>query len=234
MIIELVGLPGSGKSTIARSLAQKSDAFYPIRPPHIWSPTSAPFFLTNLADVLWKTRGALPRWDLPRNCNIQSLLLNGWDRHLVRAPSDRIGVIDQGPVFNLGRFDKHWHRTGLTQAWVQARYERWASTIDCIVYLDGDDDVLARRVRTRPKRHPLKGMSHEEYLSHIRLHRQWLNRVVERLISSDAGPRLVTCQTDHGTPSETVGRLIQVLDEHLYARPKSAPTESANPIVSTT
>ncbi|MBI4421956.1 MAG: AAA family ATPase [Gemmatimonadetes bacterium] len=72
---------------------------------------------------------------------------------------DGLIVLDEGPVFGLSWFRVFFPQRGESGAferWRARLLERWAASVDAIVFLDTSDAVLVRRVRTRTKPHMVK------------------------------------------------------------------------------
>jgi hypothetical protein len=124
-----------------------------------------------------------------------------WDesRHLVRLqtlqkalrdappPSAPIILFDEGPVFALAWLRGFGHdsmRSDAAEDWWRTTLQEWAQTIDAVVVLDASDDVLARRIRTRPNWHEVKDLSDHEIAAWMARFRVALNWVLAGLAAT--------------------------------------------------
>src|SRR6476661_3509834 len=74
-------------------------------------------------------------------------------------------LFDEGPIFALAWLRGFGHeimRSPATEAWWQATLREWASVMDLVVVVEANDVLLARRIRTRPHPHEVKGFADPE------------------------------------------------------------------------
>lgn len=157
-VYELLGPAGAGKSTLLADWRRRDPA----------------------------VRGDLSLWRLPRHVQFRGFcavlptaigtLLEGrplWPSELghmiriealerrLRTEQQRgatLIVLDEGPLFGLAWIRVfHGSRGGRRRAaWRRSVLQRWAPLLSGIVSIDATDAVLAHRIRTRGKPHPLK------------------------------------------------------------------------------
>lgn len=83
-------------------------------------------------------------------------------------------MMDEGAVFALVKL----HTFGLegiasrrVKEWTKGVMDRWAETLDAVIWLDAPDAVLTKRIRERHKGHRMKDRSDAEihrFLAHYR------------------------------------------------------------------
>jgi hypothetical protein len=190
--IEIVGVAGSGKSTLTRAMStgygcHVADSLHTRMPAH-W-----PYVVRSLPQLLrFASASARDRpvlsWDELKFV----IYVEEWARFLRAEERTRTGVtvLDQGPVFALACLlwgQKPVTRHAPFEHWLLSMIERWSLELDAIVVLDAPDDVLLARIDEREQRHDVKGVSAHEALEVIGRHRDAYGRVLglsERLGST--------------------------------------------------
>lgn len=215
MIVELVGVAASGKTTISELLARDNDWISIARPPKFYNPLYFPFFMKQLVDL---KKNGFCLSNAPSKCDakrlIRLLVLNGWHQELRRKHSAGITLLDQGPVFRLARDIESAEasmRSAIPTSWVNELYRTWAATLGGIVWLTVADDVLISRLCNRPKAHAWKHAPapavHRRAAAVHAIH----NRVISRLCETDSGPALKRFSTDTASLPETLAELRSFL-----------------------
>jgi shikimate kinase len=219
-IVELIGLAGAGKSTIAERLPRHSDRVVVEELPYFRRLQELPFFSVN---TLLSLPGLISqaaainggRW-LSRDEILWMVLLQGWHRRLMRraADGDKVILLDQGPVFLLMELDlfgparikwpkaKHW--------WLRTT-QRWAGVIDAAIWLDAPDEILVRRIRARQRWHGVKERSDSEAIEYLCRYRVAFEKVVSMLAESREDIRVVRINTGAESPQQTVRRVLSIL-----------------------
>ncbi len=127
-----------------------------------------------------------------------------------RAKNCRALLFDEGPVYMLARIlvfgGKNIETGGFARWWWHAIAE-WAATLDLVVWLDAPDDVLARRIHTRPQWHPFQGAGDEDLAPFLHSYREAFTRVLAELTAA-RGPQLWTVATDGGSADLTARELL--------------------------
>lgn len=173
MFIEIVGLAGSGKTTLTRRLIERDARMLPGKRLRPRSAAGALYFIRHsplLAPVLLR---CLPGGRRLSAEEVKKLVyLRGWYSVLRRqadnfgadadANADAIVLLDQGPIFNLATlygFGPERLRQQQFARWWECTARRWAALLDSVIVLDAADQVLYERVQKRETWHLLKNAS---------------------------------------------------------------------------
>jgi deoxyadenosine/deoxycytidine kinase len=200
-VIEVVGVAGAGKSSVTRALAETTDLHAVSRNR---SARNVPMYLAGaaaMAPILVHARSTdFACW---RGCNKMVRLRSSrsiarrHQRHGRARPKRRAcsGLIfDQGPLFLVSALDRD-HRPGTASdryaRWRASELRHWQRTLDLVVVLDGDDDVLLDRIKSRRKPHQVTSLGD-------RSARRWL---------ADARSRIDEVLAEITSPTVTIARV---------------------------
>ena len=182
--VEVIGLPGSGKSTLVRAIAEADErvvatTFASRSKKTIAYTRSA----RSLSPILLRgpAARAIARRDFGRMVRLDAIPTHGGAAIGVPA---RVRIFDQGPVFLLYRLapDLRGERRHVAvNGWVNRMLGRWASALDLVVVLDAPDEVLLDRVQVRSKSHPLQDVPRETGRLALHRHRQRYERILSDL-----------------------------------------------------
>lgn len=219
-IVEIVGVAGSGKSTLTRELRAEhgchvADSLHTRIPAH-W-----PYVAHGIPGLLPLVAASardrpLPSWDELKYV----LYVAEWHRFLRdRAGTRGTILLDQGPTFGLARL--LWGRSPFTrsarfESWLRRMAERWALELDAIVVLDAPDETLLARINTRGQKHDAKGAPVGKGLELIERHRDAYARVLS-LSEALRRPRLLRYDTARMPPAEIAAELAGVLELSRWA-----------------
>jgi AAA domain len=214
-VVELVGAPGTGKSTVAAEIATISGVVVlkdhrPADLPALaWSAMTAgrpllsrpPDGVSRRRWMAWLGRvGASPR------C-VRRRLANG--AHAV--------VLDQGPVYTLGRMAGPADLDPVVTRWRRTRLAECRRLLDVVVLLDGATELLSERIRTRAKAHPAGDLSLAVTRAFVDRERAASRHVVE-LVATAGG---VVVRLDAARPlAENVAAVRALVSADAPVRPE--------------
>jgi nicotinamide riboside kinase len=210
-VVELIGPAGSGKSTLLKELGSRDR----------------------------RLRTGLALWGLPRRAllagawslapTILGALLEGRPlraaeyaqmvrlealrravrRELQRHPA--VVVLDEGPIFGLTWLRVFHPRGGRARARWRARAQAaWSALLTLIVRLDARDGVLAQRIRTRQKPHPMKGATDGELDAFSSVFRESFDVVLDA-VAAPASVRVLTVRSDATAASAAADQLVRTI-----------------------
>ncbi len=204
-LVELVGAPGAGKSTVFGALREADDRI--VTPPILTRRLYAPRFSGHVAVTLadFTRRGAVDRGWYP-TLVAMAAALRALPPVLDRWPAaDDVMVFDQGPLFTLTRPRLMQDRL---RGWWDPTFDRWARLLDVVVWLDAPDEVLTERIEGRPKEHRLKGADADRAVGWLARDRELHRRMLERAESAPGGPRVLRFDTAAASPGEVAAETL--------------------------
>lgn len=175
--IEIVGLAGAGKSTLAQALLARHPDWRMAETMHARAPSHVPYFVHGAPAVARLLARGLRRpwvsWDEIKFY----VYASEWHRYLDGRPEHRSSVtlFDQGPLFALARL--LWGGSAVTStpwfdSWKRETVARWAHELDAVVELSAPDHVLSERINGREKRHAAKEKSARDTAAILASHRR--------------------------------------------------------------
>lgn len=210
LVVELAGPAGVGKSTLRRLLGEHDVRVRVDR--NIWGlPRSR--LLVNSARLLSSSLAAswsasMPSWSsLAQAARVDTL--HQLMTLPVTSPGWRIVLLDEGPVFAMTWFlvfQRDSVTRGYLARWWHEAIDRWAETLDAVVFLDAPDVVLAQRIRMREKPHMVKDRTEREIALFTAAFRAAFDQVLARLAARE-GPRLLVLDTERRSLPELADML---------------------------
>lgn len=205
MVVEVAGLAGAGKSTLASALA-RLDPEIRARPrlPNRTYLAAVPALLRTFVSLHWPFHGMRTK-EMKRILRVGAL--HRWVHD--RPPGGTV-LFDEGPVYMLARtlvFGGDGIRSAAFERWWRAAIADWAATLDVVVWLDAPDPVLAARIETRAQPHPLRGAQEQAVRSFFSTYRDAFNRVLGELCGP-GGPQLWWIATDTRLPGNTARAVL--------------------------
>jgi deoxyadenosine/deoxycytidine kinase len=221
MIVELIGLAGSGKSTLTKALSDSNNNIRIEAPPSYKKVENFPFYVWNTLDIL----ANLPRIFLDKNEKypswnhfISNVLLNGWHQKLTQkaVKGESVIILDQGPVymitfetlFGIANTEsktskKFWNRA----------FHCWAETLDMVIWLDASLPVLVERIRSREIWHSVKDRDDLDAYNYFEKYRQAYESVVSRLTTCSNTLKVFHLDTDQNSLDETVEIVLKEIHQ---------------------
>lgn len=217
MIIELIGLAGSGKSSLADMLTNHHSNIRKGFPPSYYDAENIPFFVRNAVTVLpgfissfFDKKIKFSRW----HHLIYNVLINGWPQILRQEALDHASalLLDQGPIYMMTfeiMFGFGMNRSNSAVKFWKRAYHHWAETLDIVVWLDASTELLIERVRARKKWHGIKKSDDIDAFTYMDTCRQTYSSVVSQLITHSPGLKLIKVDTGNNNLDECVHFVLQ-------------------------
>jgi len=212
-VVELVGPAGAGKTTLARALpGLVPDVRAGLT---LWG-LPRPLLLAGALAVMPAVAAAARGRPL-RGAAVRQMIRLGALRHALEraaAGGARLIVLDEGPVFALSWLEV-FHARDDDPAWRQWRrraLQEWGGRLDVVVRLDAADSVLAHRIRTRAKPHPLKQSPDAEIFHFLACFRRAFDQVIGEL-AGFGHLRVLELDPGGDPPGGRAARLRDALEE---------------------
>ena len=225
--IEIVGVAGTGKSTLARTLAERDPGCRIADSLHTKTSAHWAYVVHSVPQVLplvAQSARARPALDWEETKFI--VYVTEWRRFLRRECRRDSGlvVLDQGPIFALARL--LWGRKPITETreferWMDEQIAGWSVDLDGIVWLAAPEEVLLERINERQQDHEAKGQSIREGLDVLRTHQTAYERVFERL-EALGKPPFLAFDTSVLSPVRIAEELEGILGRDPTHRPVNA------------
>jgi len=205
LIVEIVGLPGAGKSTLFRTLVKNFQWMTGGFVPHFRDFSNVPFYFRNFFSIVPMLVGLQVKSDrlINRREVVNMLLLNGWHEVLMKKKenTDKVILIDQGPISLIG-YLLNWGpqnlQTSITHGWWDKIFNHWSQNLDAIVYLDTSNATLIKRIRNRFEMdnkkviYHVNGKSDQDANDFLVKCRDRYDQIINRLITNNHKMRVIT------------------------------------------
>lgn len=222
-VVELIGLAGAGKTTVWRALGEQNKNIGLGPDLELRKVQHIPIFISHAAFLLpvllrgFRT-GRWFAWD-----EIKAMVyLRAWPRVLGQQSSHGYTTVllDHGPVFKLATlnaFGPERLRSRGLDTWWRGMYERWAFTLDMVIWLDAPEAVLVERINSRSQRHAVKGWSDREAYDFLARYRRSYEQIMAELNARD-GPTLLHFDTSRLSIEEIAAEVLINCDLESRAR----------------
>ena len=213
-VVEVAGLAGAGKTTLALALCGRDQRFsIGIRlRRRSYLPFAAralrlflPVYARHYRHTRWFTREELRA----------IVYLEAWLQALSRQPASpgAITILDHGPIYRLAwlqEFGPAIARSRRFTQWSETVLDRWSARLNLVLWLDAPDAVLVQRIEARDRWHAVKGRSAQEAERFLARYRASYERVLARLAAS-GGPAVLRFDSQRES-------LEQIVDDVLGSR----------------
>ncbi|MPZ63257.1 MAG: AAA family ATPase [Propionibacteriales bacterium] len=180
--VELIGAPGSGKSSIAAALGGLPGVV--VLKDHLAADLPVLAWSTAAAGRLLLTR---PPHGVPRSRWVAWLGRSRAAPAMVRrrlAAGAGVVVLDQGPAYTLGRMGGTAVGNPAVARWSRARVAECRRLLDAVILLDGDTAVLAERIRSRAKPHRAETLTADMAVAYLERERATIRTIGETLAAA--------------------------------------------------
>ena len=156
--VEILGVAGAGKSTLARRLAASSG--FELAPfIHARRPADLLLIIRTiprLLPILWTGLTQAPRISWPE-CKLL-VYVTRWAPVLRRRrpQTDTVFLLDQGPLYAIVRLmaeEKPFTERRSFASWKREMLDRWSTELSDVIWLDAPDAVLWSRINQRDQEH---------------------------------------------------------------------------------
>jgi adenylate kinase family enzyme len=203
LIVELVGPPGAGKTSLAAVLLKRNSKIRVDLPPDFRRIRHIPFFarslLLLLPTLLHLYHNREGEWLTPRDMALMTIVRE-WPRVLERPVSvnKTIVVLEEGAICLLAKlhgFGSSLLRSESAQEWWIHMYQEWAETLDVVIQLDTPISTLVERIRSRKQQYEFQEMSDEEAFKYLTLIQIAQEHVLSALTAGARSPKLLVFNT---------------------------------------
>jgi broad-specificity NMP kinase len=205
-LLELVGPPGAGKTTVLEALLDRGDGVE--RKPTLRKVEYAGVVASSIAAAAGTVARRRPR--RPR-LTLEQILVMAYVEAVPRilergylADADII-AFDQGAIYFVSRPSLLNDRL---EPWREKVLDTWASLLDVVVWLDAPDQVLTERINSRTEWHRLKGATDETAAQALATTRRVYENAISRLTERGQGPAILRFDTDRRPASEIADAVL--------------------------
>jgi shikimate kinase len=213
LLVELVGLAGTGKTTLSQALSQRNENILIGHDLQLRKIEQIPIFISHVPFMLPVVlrRSRLSRW-LTWN-EIKAIVYLYGGKHIFKQQTTRKGtiiILDQGPIFKLATLNAFGPESLKTQGfetWWHSMYKRWASSLDMVIWLDAPDTVLMERIYNREKRHIIKNSTERELFKFLADYRVSYEYIIDNM-RFNGEPKLLQFNTNQVSVEQIVKEVL--------------------------
>jgi thymidylate kinase len=218
-VVEIVGPAGAGKSTLYQALDCHPDSLRLENFPDVRKIADARFFILNGLELIPSLLGLYRPGtrQLTRREFAWMAILNGWAAllHKETRADNKVIILDQGPVYLMAELrifgPESLRQKAAGRLW-QDFYDRWADTLDMVVWLDAPDEVLFDRIRIRQQEHIMKTEPAETAYEFLGRYRVEYESILSILTAKMAGLKVLRFDTTYQQSQDIVIQFLSELD----------------------
>lgn len=208
-VVELVGPPGAGKTTVLEEMLARGDRVEP-------KPALRKLHYTGVvaAGIATAARTVARHRALGRGVKLDHVLVIAYVEAAARllqrghlADANTI-AFDQGPLYFVSRpslLDDRLAR------WREAVFDTWACLLDVVVWLDAPDQILTERINSRPAWHRLKGAKREAAAENLAGTRKVYENAISSLTERQTSPAILRFDTERRPAAEIAEAVLAAL-----------------------
>ena len=219
-IIELVGPPGSGKTTLTKIFEQRNTDLEVTIFPYFREASQIPFFAKSLVSfsptLLHLYKNSRGQTLTKREIALMTIL-NKWNDVLVER-SLRRGktiVLEEGAICLLAKlsaFGSEVLKNEVSARWWRDMYQKWAQTIALVIQLDAPIPNLLKRIRSRESQYEIGTMSDEQAIEYLTRIQKSQEIVLSHLVTESDSLRLYRCSTVERSPEQIYTEVAGLLN----------------------
>ena len=218
-IIELVGIAGSGKTTLRRTLQEKNKNIQFRTPPP--KKNYAPFVIKHLATWVpeYLTCHHFGRWFTRKEIKLMGYL-ETWLPYLREQviANNSIIVLDPGSVYwltALREFGPEFCKEPRFAKWWNEKLRQWAAALTLIVWLDASEDISYERVLARGEWHEAKEQKKDEALEIFRRLRAGYGETLAGM-EAHGFPTILRFCSERTSPEDIANRVFSILEKYEF------------------
>ena len=210
LIVELVGLAGAGKTTLARALSQRDEKIQ-IAPDLKLRETEHLFLFTSHVPSMLPL--FLRRFQRSRRFTWEEIkavaYLEIWPRVLtqIKPNNGKAILLDQGPIFKLATLNAFGPEIlksqGLEEWWGYV-LTQWANILDVVIWLNAPNEILGKRINVRNKRHVIKGKIEQDVNHFLRKYQESYQQIFEKVATYNQPVKL-----QYDTSQESIEQIVE-------------------------
>lgn len=216
LIVEIIGLAGAGKTTLARTLCQQDKKVVPGERIQVKNVRYIPFFVRHafLSLPIIFSQARLDRcftWDELKKV----IYLKGWHRVLKqqRWNNNAVIIIDHGPIFELAKlygFGPDRLKSQKFEKWWDSMFNQWAHTLDLVVWLDAPEEILIKRIRSRERQHSVKESPTQEACDFLVRYQSAYEYVISK-VTDLRDIKVFRVDTDCQSQKDIISQVLQAI-----------------------
>ncbi len=213
-VIEILGVAGTGKTTITNELIEISEEFSRGIIPSVRKLSTIPFFIISffksfplIVHLQQQTSRRFSKREIA-----WLMIIRGWPR-ILSKDKKKIILLDQGPIFLIASIiglnpDDHKEKVNIEPWKYLVKY--WSNYLDEIIYLDAYDEDLFLRIANREKDHLVKGKStiqQQEFIDH---NREIFRTLMDLLLLYNPKIKIRKFNTSLSSPQELITEITSL------------------------